>query len=116
MRAVQPDGDYEAIDPCVHFKDKERAVKWPPTVFVQGDADDVPGSGIESVERAVEELRGVGVGAGMGELKGAGVGRVEVVVVRGAGHMFDLAPGNEVGVGEMGASVKRALDFLRGCV
>ncbi|KAG6993950.1 hypothetical protein G7Y79_00049g085100 [Physcia stellaris] len=64
MRAVQPDGDYEAIDPCVHFKDRERVGKWPPTMFVQGDMDDVPGSGIGSVERAVEELRGRGRGRG----------------------------------------------------
>ena len=52
----------------------------------------------------------------MGDLRVAGARRVEVVVVKGAGHMFDLAPGNEVGVGEMGGCVKRALDFLRGCV
>ena len=108
MRAIQPDGDFEALDPCVYFRsmggDEGKGAKWPPTMFVQGDMDDVPGSGLEEVERAVRELRG------------GGAARVEVVVVKGAGHMFDLAPGNEVGVGEKGEGVKRALDFLRGCV
>lgn len=105
MSAIQPDGDYEAIDPCVYFKtmalDTEKGSKWPPTMFVQGDADDVPGSGVVGVEKAVKELRG------------AGAVRVEAEIVRGAGHLFDLAPGNEV---EKAVSVKRALDFLRECV
>lgn len=108
MRAIQPDEDFEAVDPCVYFRsmggDKEKGGKWPPTMFVQGDADDVPGSGVAGVERAV------------GELRGAGAGRVEVEVVKGAAHLFDMAPGNEVGVGEKGGCVKRALDFLRECV
>lgn len=65
-------------------------------MFVQGDKDDVPGGGMASVERAVEDLG----------KKGARL--VELLRVEGATHMFDMAPG-----AAMGEAVKSALDFLR---
>lgn len=101
MSLIQPDGDYRAIDPTVQIPGKD-ARWWPPTMFVQGDADDAPGCGLAGVARAV------------GELKKAGARRVELEVVEGAPHMFDMLPGNEVGGSGKGASsVKKALDFLR---
>lgn len=99
MQTIQPDGDYKAIDPCTKFV--ERGKEWPPTLIVQGDEDDVPGSGVEYMEHAVRDL------------KEAGAEKVELQVVPGAPHGFDLFPGNGVGEGEKGAIVKRALDFLR---
>ena len=99
MSAIQPDGDYKAIDPSTKFA--ERGKEWPPTMIVQGDKDDVPGSGLSYMEQAVRDL------------KDAGAKKVELEVVQGAPHGFDMFPGNGVGEGEKGASVKRALDFLR---
>lgn len=104
MEAVMPGGkNLEAIDPVVRFK--EVGAQWPPTVFVQGDKDDVSGSGIELVERAV------------GELKKVGAAKVEVVRVAGEGHVFDLPP--MVGTSDLGEkwqAVLKGLDFLRECV
>ena len=99
VKCIQSDGDYKAIDPCTQFAG--RGKEWPATVFVQGDKDDIPGSGLSYVQRAVREL------------KEAGAPNVEVEVVEGAVHMFDMFPGNAVGEGEKGQVVKRALDFLR---
>lgn len=99
---MQPDGDFASIDPCTRFADK--AAQWPPTVFVQGDKDDAPGSGLGYATRAVEELRD------------GGASRVEVKVAQGAAHMFDLAPGATVGEKGVGEVVEGALRFLRECV
>lgn len=97
---MQPDKNYEAIDPCVRLR--EKGTQWPPTVIVQGDLDDLPGSGIEYVNRAVKDL------------KGAGAKLVEVEIAEGESHMFDMKP--EAAVGQEGKKaevVKKALDFLR---
>lgn len=99
MSTVQPDGDYEAIDPSTKFAEKGK--EWPPTIIVQGDKDDVPGSGVAYMGHAVRDL------------KEAGAKKVELAVVPGAVHGFDMEPGNGVGEGEKGVIVKRALDFLR---
>ena len=99
IQALQPDGDFAALDPCRTFK--EVGEKWSRTVFVQGDKDDLPGSGIAYVERAVRDL------------EEAGARKVRVEKVVGAGHMFDMLPGNAVGEGEVGERVMRALEFLR---
>lgn len=103
MKAVMPDGDYKSVDPCVLFEGS--GPRWPPTMFVQGDKDDVPGSGIELVERAREELLG------------AGAKRVEVERVVGEGHVFDLPP--MVGTSDLGLkwqAVVKGLDFVGQCV
>ncbi|KAI4162681.1 MAG: hypothetical protein LQ342_003727 [Letrouitia transgressa] len=100
IAAMQPDKNYEAIDPCVRLR--EKGTQWPPTVIVQGDLDDLPGSGIEYVNRAVKDL------------KGAGAKLVEVEIAEGESHMFDMKP--EAAVGQEGKKaevVKKALDFLR---
>lgn len=100
LSAAQPNGDYKAIDPCVHFADKGKS--WPPTMFVQGDKDDLPGSNLEYVERAISEL------------KNAGASKIELEKVEGASHMFDMQPDAAVGQGGRKAeAVKAALDFLR---
>lgn len=79
IRAIQPDGNFKSIDPTVHFAEKGKV--WPPTVFMQGDNDDLPGSGIALVERAVAEL------------KAAGANHVRIERVKDASHGFDQAPG-----------------------
>lgn len=100
VRAIQPDGNWDIIDPCVHFA--EKAEKWPPTMFVQGDKDDIPGSGIGPVERAVAEL------------ERAGAANVKIERVQGQPHGFDMFPGAGVqDSGRSGEAVKSALDFLR---
>ncbi|KAL9612072.1 MAG: hypothetical protein Q9167_003332 [Letrouitia subvulpina] len=100
VAAMQPDKNYEAIDPCVRFG--EKGAQWPPTVIAQGDLDDVPGGGVEYVNRAVKEL------------KEAGAKLVEVEIVEGESHLFDMKP--EAALGQDGRKaevVKKALDFLR---
>jgi acetyl esterase/lipase len=99
METVMPDGKFELIDPCVRFT--EVGERWPPTIFVQGDKDDLPGSGMAYVERAVNEL------------KAAGAKKVEVERVVGESHVFDLPP--DVGTTDLGPkwqSVVKGLDFL----
>lgn len=103
MQTLVPDGKFELIDPCVSFS--AVGAQWPPTIFVQGDKDDVPGSGIAYVERAVQEL------------KAAGAKKVEVERVAGESHVFDLPP--DVGTTDLGPkwqSVVKGLDFLTQCV
>ncbi|KAK8216787.1 hypothetical protein M8818_001750 [Zalaria obscura] len=98
-KAVCLDEDYAAIDPCTKFGVVGAA--WPPTLFVQGDKDDLPGSGIEHVERAVNQLRN------------SGAKTVDFVTVKGETHMFDLPP--TVGTTDMGPkweAVKKGLDLL----
>lgn len=99
-RAIQPDEKYDLIDPCAHFA--EHGSQWPPTIFVQGDKDDVPGSGIAHVERAVADL------------KAAGAANVKVERLEGVPHMFTGMPGADVGEpGRKAEAVQIALDFLR---
>lgn len=100
LRAIQPDEKYHLIDPCAHFADKGR--HWPPTIFVQGDKDDAPGSGIAHVERAAADL------------KAAGAVNVQIEKLEGVPHMFTAFPGADVGdPGRKAEAVKTALDFLR---
>ena len=100
IKSLQPDGDYKAIDPCVHFV--ERGTSWPPTLFVQGEKDTVPGSNVELVEKAISDLRQ------------GGAKSVEIKKVEGEAHMFDRQPLAAVGGAENKAvAVKEALDFLR---
>lgn len=73
-------------------------------MFVQGDKDDAPGSGLGLAERAVAELHA------------GGAEHVELKRVSGAAHMFDMMPGATVGSEGSGAKVKEALDFLRAWV
>ncbi|KAL8715590.1 MAG: hypothetical protein Q9220_000926 [cf. Caloplaca sp. 1 TL-2023] len=97
--ATQPDGDFKAIDPCTHFATK--AETWPPTMFVQGDKDDVPGSGLSYVERAINDL------------KQGGARTVKMQVVKDGLHMFDMQPDAAVGcAGQKAEAVQSALDFL----
>lgn len=100
MRAIQPDEKYDLIDPCVHFA--EKGSQWPPTIFVQGDKDDVPGSGIAHVKRA------------MADLEAAGAANVKMEALEGVPHMFTAFPGADVGdPGRKAEAVQIALDFLR---
>ncbi|TIA05953.1 alpha/beta-hydrolase [Aureobasidium pullulans] len=88
-----------ALDPCSKFTDA--GAVWPPTFFIQGDLDETPGSRIDLVVKAADELRN------------AGAEDVQVEIVQGARHMFDAMPG--VGTQDLGASwlaVKKGLDFL----
>lgn len=99
LPAIQPDGNYDIIDPCAHFATKGKL--WPPTIFVQGDKDVVPGSNIALVERAAAELEAAGA-------------NVKVEMVQGQPHAFDMFPGASVqDPGRKGEAVKSALDFLR---
>jgi hypothetical protein len=93
------DGKPGLTDPCLGFS--EVGAQWPPTIFVQGDKDDLPGSGMAYVERAVEEL------------KAAGVKKVEVKKVVDESHVFDLPP--DVGTTDLGPkwqAVVNGLGFL----
>jgi hypothetical protein len=76
LETVMPDGNVELIDPCQKLA--EVGHRWPPTIFVQGDKDDLPVSGMAYVERAVTEL------------KAAGAKRVAVEPEVGVSHVFDL--------------------------
>ncbi|KAI9727604.1 MAG: hypothetical protein M1834_008044 [Cirrosporium novae-zelandiae] len=99
LKAIQPDGKYNLIDPCTLFATV--GANWPPTMLVQGEEDQVPGSGLAAAERAVKEL------------KEAGATDVRIEKVAGAAHMFDIMP--TIGTADLGpkwVAVKRALDFL----
>lgn len=75
---------------------------WPPTIFVQGDKDDLPGSNLEYVEKAITDL------------KNAGASNIKLQKVEGASHMFDMQPNAAIGQeGGRAEAVKAALDFLR---
>ncbi|THW84138.1 alpha/beta-hydrolase [Aureobasidium pullulans] len=91
-----------ALDPCSEFTDAGAVwAVWPPTFFIQGDLDETPGSRIDLVVKAADELRN------------AGADYVEVEIVQGARHMFDAMPG--VGTQYLEPSwlaVKKGLDFL----
>jgi acetyl esterase/lipase len=75
MGVVLPDSDYAAIDPMTRLNSN-----WPPVMIVQGEIDNVPGSNLESAQRAEKEM------------KAAGVKEVRLEVVPGESHMFDLPP------------------------
>ncbi|KAL8798528.1 MAG: hypothetical protein Q9182_006584 [Xanthomendoza sp. 2 TL-2023] len=99
ISAVQPDGNFRAMDPCVLFA--EKGASWPPTIFVQGDKDDLPGSSLEYVERAINDL------------KTSGASKIELMRVEGESHMFDTSPDAAIGQPTRKAeAVKSALDFL----
>lgn len=96
MDLVAPDGDFEAIDPMTRLH-----ADWAPTMIVQGEVDNVPGSDLELAQRAEKAM------------KDAGVKEVRLEVVPGEGHMFDLPP--MVGTKDLGAkweAVVRGLDWL----
>ncbi|KAK5112929.1 hypothetical protein LTR62_003751 [Meristemomyces frigidus] len=96
-QTVQPDGNLAAVDPMTRV-----SANWAPIMIVQGETDVVPGSGLDLAQRAQQEL------------KAAGVREVELEVVPGAGHMFDLAP--EVGTTDVTGlkwqAIAKGLDWL----
>jgi len=65
---------------------------------VQGEIDDVPGSGLELARRAERGMRA------------AGVKEVVLEVVAGEKHMFDLLPG--VGTVDMGPKWQAVVEGL----
>ena len=96
MDVVAPDGNYAAIDPMTRITDR-----WAPTMIVQGELDNVPGSSLELAERAEKAM------------KAAGVKEVRLEVVPGESHMFDLPP--MVGSSDLGPkwqAVVKGLDWL----
>jgi acetyl esterase/lipase len=99
MSVVQPDGDGEAIDPLTRI-----TPHWAPVMIVQGELDNVPGSSLELARRAETQLKSAGVD-------------VQLEVVQGAMHMFDIAPA--VGTSDFGPkweAVVKGLDWLVGHV
>ncbi|KAK0271396.1 hypothetical protein LTR35_013434 [Friedmanniomyces endolithicus] len=95
-QTAQPDGDYAALDPMTRVSSQ-----WPPVMIVQGEIDDVPGSGLELARRAERGMRA------------AGVKEVVLEVVAGEKHMFDLLP--SVGTVDMGPkwqAVVKGLEWL----
>lgn len=96
MQTVCPDGDYAIMDPIADLTGYST-----PTSFIQGDADNIPGSGVQLVQKAGKDLRA------------AGVKDVRAHFVKGETHMFDLPP--MVGTSDLGPrweAVKMGLDFL----
>lgn len=96
MGVVAADGDYAAIDPMTRLSES-----WAPTMIVQGELDNVPGSSLELAQRAEKEM------------KAAGLKEVRLEVVPGEYHMFDLPP--MVGTSELGPkwrAVVEGLDWL----
>ena len=97
LKAICPDGDFSAIDPLSRL-----GSHWSPVMFVQGDMDNVPGSSLNLVQRAVKDM------------EAAGVKEVVVKVVPGETHMFDLPP--MVGTSDLGPkwqAVVAGLSFLK---
>ena len=93
---VLPDGDVAAIDPMTRLN-----AQWSPVMIVQGEVDNVPGSSLELAQRAEREM------------KDAGVQEVQLEVVPGEAHMFDLPP--MVGTTDLGPkwqAVVKGLDWL----
>ncbi|OQO08993.1 hypothetical protein B0A48_05883 [Cryoendolithus antarcticus] len=77
-----PDGQYMALDPVARQENI-----FPPTIIVQGDADNAPGSSLALAERAAQDLKARGTD-------------VRLYVVPEATHMFDLPP--MVGTSDLG--------------
>ena len=97
MRTILPDGDFAAIDPTTRLSSD-----WPPVMIVQGEVDNIGGSSLELAQRAEREM------------KAAGVKEVQLVVVPGEAHMFDLPP--MVGTSDLGPkwqAVVKGLDWLK---
>ena len=96
MSTLAPDGDFAAIDPLTRLHQN-----WPPTMVVQGDKDNVPGSSLGLAVRAVDEINAVSAN------------EVQLEVVPGESHMFDLPP--TVGTTDLGpkwAAVEKGLNWL----
>jgi acetyl esterase/lipase len=96
LRTTCPDGDIAAIDPMTRI-----SPDWPPVMIVQGEVDNLPGSGLELAQRAEKEL------------KAGGVKEVELEVVQGETHMFDMSP--MVGTTDLGPkwqAVVKGLDWV----
>lgn len=97
MSTLCPEGDYASIDPLTQLSSD-----WPPVMFVSGETDAIPGSTLDLVKRAEEDMRK------------AGVKEVVVEVVPGVGHMFDLL--KPLGAEDLGSewqSVVAGLQFLK---
>ena len=97
ISSLCPDGDYASIDPLTRLN-----ANWPPVMFVSGETDTIPGSTLDLVKRAEEDMREVG-------LK-----EVMVEIVPGVGHMFDLL--KPLGAEDLGSewqSVVAGLKFLK---
>jgi pimeloyl-ACP methyl ester carboxylesterase len=73
LSTVQPDRKFSALDPMTRINEH-----WPPVMIIQGDADSVPGSGLDLARKAEKQL------------KDGWVRDVQLMVVPEAGHMFDL--------------------------
>lgn len=94
MGAISPDGDFAVVDPLTRLH-----AQWPPVMLVQGELDVVPGSSVELVRRAENDM------------KAARLQTVRVKVVEGEGHAFDLPP--ELGTTEFGAKWEAVLEGLQ---
>lgn len=94
---ILPDGDFAAIDPLTRLNER-----WPPAMIVQGEADNVPGSSLALAQRAEKEI------------EAAGVKEVQLELVPGEDHMFDMPP--IVGTTDLGSrweAVVRGLNWLK---
>jgi pimeloyl-ACP methyl ester carboxylesterase len=94
MSTLCPDGNYKSIDPLTRLSDN-----WPPTMFVSGEIDPIPGSTLDLAKRAEKDMRD------------AGVREVVVKVVSGVGHMFDLL--KPLGAEDLGSEWQAVVDGLQ---
>lgn len=97
MNSILPDGDFAATDPLTRV-----SAMWPPILIVQGETDDIGGSGLDLAQRAVDVMRA------------AGVKKVELEMVPSEGHMFDLPP--TIGTTDLGfkwQAVVRGMEWLK---
>jgi acetyl esterase/lipase len=94
MSTLCPDGNYKSIDPLTRLSDN-----WPPTMFVNGEIDPIPGSTLDLAKRAEKDMRD------------AGVREVVVKVVSGVGHMFDLL--KPLGAEDLGSEWQAVVDGLQ---
>jgi acetyl esterase/lipase len=97
LSTLCPDGDYNSIDPLTRLSGN-----WPPVMFVSGEADTIPGSTLDLVKRAEKDMRQ------------AGVKKVVVKTVPGAGHLFDLL--KPLGAEDFGSewqAVVEGMQFLK---
>lgn len=96
LSAVQPNGDAVSLDPLTRL-----SPRWGPMMLVQGEIDNVPGTSLDLARRAEDEI------------KAAGVKEVQLVVVPGEGHMFDLPPTvGTTDLGERWQAVVKGLEWL----
>lgn len=96
MSTLCPDGNYASVDPLTRLN-----ANWPPVILVSGETDTIPGSTLDLMKRAENDMRK------------AGVKEVELEVVPGVGHMFDLLKplGTEY-LGSEWQSVVAGMQFL----